>query len=295
MNKSKKVDSFNKATSIIALSIVLGTITYAWTGPTNSASNGNVPAPINVGSILQEKLGGIRILGDSFIGTSSSPYSSFTIHGKAYSEQTADGDGDATLVTKSYVDNKIPSVPINCQTSLTTDSNGNFLCTRVPVKTVYSNPGTYYYAVPEGVTSIKVTGTAGGGSGFQMGANPGGSWFYSGSGGGGVIDQDVAVTPGETLTIVVGGTEQDTYLKRGAVNIISLGAGSRGAFTQPSGGSGPLTGQAGVYQACVMTSTKSSSGANSYPAITYTYGYGNYSECDYSPGTGGTGYFEING
>ncbi len=111
MNKSKKVDSFNKATSILALSILLGTITYAWTGPTQSAPNGNVPAPINVGSILQEKIGGIRILGDSFIGTSSSPYSSFTIHGKAYSEQITDGDGDATLVTKGYVDGKSGQSP----------------------------------------------------------------------------------------------------------------------------------------------------------------------------------------
>ena len=93
----KNSSYFNKASTIISLSIILGTVTYAWTGPTETAPNGNVPAPINVGTLLQEKMGALKVRG------------SFTITGgnKGYSELTQDADDASTLVTKSYVDNKV--------------------------------------------------------------------------------------------------------------------------------------------------------------------------------------------
>ncbi len=58
-----KKDSFNKASVLVALTFVLGTITYAWTGPTQTAPNGNVPAPINVGDSTQYKIGALGVEG----------------------------------------------------------------------------------------------------------------------------------------------------------------------------------------------------------------------------------------
>ena len=241
------------------------TAVSAWTGPSVSAPNGNVSAPITVSATNQEKTGGLWL-------------GSLGITGKAVSSSTVDSDPNNTLVTKDYLDARLAALAPATPTT--------------PTVTTWDTPGTYSYVVPSGVTSITVTGTGGGGSGFSMGPNPGGSWFYSGSGGGGVIDQSVAVTPDETLTVVVGGTEQSTYLKRGVTNLISLGAGGRGSFSQPAGGTGPLPGEAGKYQACMMTATRAFSGAAATIPGT-VYGYGNYSECDYAAGSGGPGYFSI--
>ena len=340
-SKQEKINYFNKASTLIALSIILGTVTYAWTGPTETAPNGNVPAPINVGNIIQTKIAGLNILGDTAIGTSSSPYSSFTIHGKGYSESTADDDGGHTIATKDYVDTKVSTgaeyggmfikrtngscsvlnpVSNTCGCSAgyselylnhfceTVPDTGNgcylYLCSRsIPSVVIsyptcidtFNSPGTYTCQIPEGVNSIKVTGTAGGGSGYNIGANPGGAWFYSGSGGGGVIDYVAGVNPGEMFTIIVGGVGSNTYLKRGStggVNIVSLGGGSNGGASQPSGGSGTLTGQNGSYQACGMY-PRPLSGANSDTTIGSTYGFGGYSGCDGSSGSGGAGYMKI--
>lgn len=184
-------NSFNKASTVIALSIILGTVTYAWTGPTDTAPNGNVPAPINVGSVLQEKLGSLKVRG------------SFTITGgnKGYSELTQDADDESTLVTKSYVDAKIPK---NCQTSLTTDSSGNFICYRAPVSSSWSTPGTYSWTAPSDVHSVNlevVGGGGGGGAGGNDNTGAQGGW----GGRGCYVSQTVSVTPNTTYSIIVGG------------------------------------------------------------------------------------------
>jgi len=65
---------------------------------------------------------------------------------------------------------------------------------------LFNTPGTYSWTVPTGVTSISVAGIGGGGGGSQKSA--GGS-----GGGGGLVSysNSIAVTPGTTCTIVVGG------------------------------------------------------------------------------------------
>lgn len=68
------------------------------------------------------------------------------------------------------------------------------------------------FTVPTGVTTIRVSAVAGGGGGGGSGgANcSGGGWAATGGGGGGgagqyVVNQDYAVTPGQVLTVTIGG------------------------------------------------------------------------------------------
>jgi len=242
------------------------TAVHAWTGPSVSAPNGNVSAPVTVSATNQEKAGGLWL-------------GSLGITGKAVSSSTVDGDPGNTLVTKDYLDARLAALAPVAPTT--------------PTVTTWDTPGTYTYVVPSGVTSISVTGTGAGGGGFNKGDNPEGAWFYSGSGGGGTIDQSVAVTSGESLTVIVGAANGgSTYLRRGATDLISLGGGGNGGLSQPSGGTGPLSGQAGSSQACGMY-PKPLSGANA-SAIGSSYGYGGYSGCaGGSRGDGGGGYFSI--
>lgn len=65
---------------------------------------------------------------------------------------------------------------------------------------LYSRPGTYTLTVPDGVTSIEVSGVGGGGGGGYGRDQKQGA----GGGGGGVSSQILTVTPGEVLTVVVG-------------------------------------------------------------------------------------------
>ncbi len=59
-----KKDSFNKASVLVALTFVLGTITYAWTGaPEGTPPANNVDAPVNVGVVTQLKSGALGIDG----------------------------------------------------------------------------------------------------------------------------------------------------------------------------------------------------------------------------------------
>ncbi len=54
--------NFTTALKSLALTVLLlGGITYAWTGPTATAPNNNTDTPINVGSLLQEKEGPLHV------------------------------------------------------------------------------------------------------------------------------------------------------------------------------------------------------------------------------------------
>lgn len=105
---------------------------------------------------------------------------------------------------------------------------------------VYSAPGTFQ--VPSGRTLLFVTGVGRGQAGSIGGAFP-----SPGSGAGGVggiaVGANLAVTPGETLTIVL---TTHAELKRGATVIFRAPAGGSGAAIIPVvAGSTPTTGGAG--------------------------------------------------
>lgn len=128
----------------------------------------------------------------------------------------------------------------------------------------FSTPGTYSWTVPTGVTSATVTvvGAGGGGGGStEVGYGGGGG----GGGSGGLIEQSLALTAGETLSITVGAG--------------GPGGPFIGRTTRPPAGS---TGTSSSITALVgtLTATGGSGGA------------GAVSQGDYSPtdaGGGGAG------
>lgn len=72
-------------------------------------------------------------------------------------------------------------------------------------KKKWTSPGTYYWTVPTGVTKVWVT-IAGGGGGGGRGARYEPSYYWGGSGGAGASYawEEYNVTPGETITVIVG-------------------------------------------------------------------------------------------
>lgn len=125
----------------------------------------------------------------------------------------------------------------------------------------YAKPGTYTFVVPTGITNILVSaigaggGGGGGGGGKQYGSST--TYYAPGSAGGGggygnfSVDQSIAVTPGETLTVIIGAggtggtggvggssaangtkgsTGETTYLKRGNTVLLSVTGGTGGEY-----------------------------------------------------------------
>ena len=105
----------------------------------------------------------------------------------------------------------------------------------------FPTPGTYSFTVPTGVTSICAVAIGGGGGGASD-VNDGG-----GGGGGGLqYRNDITVTPGETLTVVVGSggasgvnaaTGGPSGLYRSGTQLVYAtgGAGARSQFGGPGG------------------------------------------------------------
>jgi hypothetical protein len=119
---------------------------------------------------------------------------------------------------------------------------------QVPAPTgafLFWRSGTYSVPVPANVTSISMAAVGGGGGGS------GGATSYSGSGGGGgalAYSNDIAVTPGEVLTIVVGAggsggyPEQagyigvDSTVSRGGTVLLRAAKGNRAEIFDPGVG-----------------------------------------------------------
>ena len=122
-----------------------------------------------------------------------------------------------------------------------------------------ASSGSFSWTVPAGVTFISAVAVAGGGGGG--GANSGNIGPQGGSGGGLSYQNDIAVTPGETLTIVVGaagpggnigqsGTNGgDSEIKRGSTVLLEARGGVGGrrqsSGDQPGGFGGSSLGYDG--------------------------------------------------
>ncbi len=273
-------DSFTKASLIMILSIILGTVTYAWVGPTSMAPNGNVPPPINVGSVLQEKLGGLKIFGDLTVGTTTSPNATLTVHGKIYSESTLSSDTAHTVVTKDFIP--------RCSSGKFLTSDGNqLLCKTATVppscgtesnvgpNTVVTFTSSCVFVVPDGVNSVnlKVVGGGGGGGGGSDfgGASSGGqsgtqSSFSTvvalpggGGGGAGMLQYNYVCYGGAAGAGYPSGTEGVTCgygSVTGASNGSGYGSGGDGKTSAIDGGGGGGSGGAGqvVTQTLSVTS-----------------------------------------
>ena len=194
----------------------------------------------------------------------------------------------------------------------------------------YTSAGTYYWTVPNGIYSISATivGGGGGGGGFygngdnHAGGGGGSGGYYSG--------QTVAVTPGETLTVVVGagggsasfefnggfictgtahgtsGTYWDgnpgesTIIYRGATPILTATGGEQGYGAGPgdnmgnshSGVGGSPNGVTGATPDSNRNSYSPTAGGNNGTGYG-TGGNGNGNSPTVCPTEGGTGYASI--
>ena len=125
-----------------------------------------------------------------------------------------------------------------------------------PTTITYGISGTSSFVVPLGVFSIDASVTGGGGGGGGGGYGTGGEQSGSGGGGGGgyTTRSDIAVQPGETLTVVVGagGLAGASHYSRsyagsggnGGTSTLSLGASIYLTAAGGNGGTGGLEGQA---------------------------------------------------
>jgi hypothetical protein len=106
-----------------------------------------------------------------------------------------------------------------------------------PGQQAYITPGSYTFTVPAGVTSVSVV-CVGGGAGGTEATGP---W---GQGGGLAYKNSISVTPGESLTVVVGAggagkasfpgnNGADSRLTRGGTNLVLAAGGNTG--TTPVG------------------------------------------------------------
>lgn len=120
----------------------------------------------------------------------------------------------------------------------------------------FTSPGVSNWTVPAGVTSISVLAVGGGGGGGSVTS----STFSSGGGGAGgtlAYANNVAVTPGETLQVLVGsggsaasrngnaGGGGITRLRRGGVTLCQASGGGGAASGQPGYASSSYVGTAG--------------------------------------------------
>jgi hypothetical protein len=118
----------------------------------------------------------------------------------------------------------------NLNDSVTFISDGatwRIMNSRTPVfYSIYSVPGTYYFTVPNPVTSIVACIFGGGGGG---GSGSDGLGSGNGGGGGGYCEGIISVTPGETITIIVGeGGAQDSSGESSSVGDLIASGGSPG-------------------------------------------------------------------
>ena len=121
---------------------------------------------------------------------------------------------------------------------------------------MYTSPGSYTWTVPTSVSSIHVV-MIGAGGGGSAGAQPGG-----GGGGGGALayKNDIAVTPGETVSINVGdGGAGVRYGSAGSGTNSSITTSSS-SYTMTAGG-----GQGGQSHDGGPGGTASGNGASGYP------------------------------
>lgn len=164
-----------------------------------------------------------------------------------------------------------------------------------PGQVLFTTTGTQTWTVPVGITEISAVciGGGGGGGGGESGRNEG----VSGGGGGGLSYGKIAVTPGETLTIVVGtggngGASSSSGTAGGASSIsrgveVLLQGGGGGAGQERS--TGTVTGGTSTGTARLGGGTGGNSGGNSTDTGSGGGGAGGYSGNGGAGGTTGAG------
>lgn len=210
---------------------------------------------------------GISFSGTPTWTTSAGTLGSFVANASVSISVTATGDAPVTYSVKSG--SSLPSgLSLNTSTGAITgtaptvlaDTTYNFTITAsdlqnqdtdrafsltvtVPViqgQVEFTTPGTYSWTVPTGVTAISAVVIGGGGGGADASNNGGGA------GGGLRYRNAISVTPGESITVVVGaGGPQFSFTNGGESNINRSGTslvyaegGQSGRYTRTAAGGG---------------------------------------------------------
>ena len=198
---------------------------YAAAGNYSAAFSG-ANMLVNTGSYaaMQTALGS----GNLIAVTSGTPVSAYALYGKLSSNSNSYYCIDST-------GSVVPQAP--AANSVT--CSGAY----VAGAAAYTTPGTYSWTAPAGVTSVSVVAVGGGGGGSSC-------WSSGGGGGGGLgWKNNIAVTPGQSYTVLVGngGAANCGDSSGGESYFISsatvrggggLAASSGGSFTGDGGGSG---------------------------------------------------------
>ena len=178
--------------------------------------------------------------------------------------------------------------------------------------TSYTTPGTYSYTVPAGVYSLSVTIVGGGGGGGTSTSSGDAHGASNGGSGGYYLNQTVAVTPGQTVSITVGagspkqGSGGNSSISGSGITTLTATGGGAGQSVvgdnSPSygGSAGSPNGSPGNYTASWMvnrnTYGQGFNGSGQLPSPLTAYGYGGLGGNNSGPGgpvAAGNGYVSI--
>lgn len=148
--------------------------------------------------------------------------------------------------------------------------------------TTYSTAGSYSYVVPDGCYLLACISAGGGGGGGGASGTAGQAAAGGGGGAGVVVTGSLAVTPGETLTMIVGvggnggvgstasngSSGGDTKIKRSATDILLASSGAGGyAMTTGTGFSVAAGGDSSSGAAPVVPTGGTVSGGSGLPGL----------------------------
>ncbi|MBI4088458.1 hypothetical protein HY418_03735 [Candidatus Kaiserbacteria bacterium] len=275
----KTISSMRPAT--LALGFLLGAIVFiatslvlAWTGPTSAPPNGNVSAPINVGTTDQVKDAGLAlnrlaVFGNAIL-SGASRYLNFGATSGSSGYGIRDNNG-----TMEFKNNNGAWQAIATTTSGSGTGAGGISAQ------IFTVSGTF--TVPSGVTAVKVILIGGGGG-------AGGPMLCSGGGGaGGTATKWVTgLTPGANMSVVVG-TGGGLGVNGGASSFAGVTANGGYAASGTSGGAGGstsgadfgVTGGTGSNAFCAFGASSAAGGVSQGEysnVLGYSYGHGGASD-----------------
>lgn len=168
----------------------------------------------------------------------------------------------------------------------------SFTTPTVTGQQVYTVPGTYVFTVPDGVFSICAVCVGGGGNGYSGSGFSPGAWGSNGTGGAGAglrWRNNIPVTPGETIPIVVGGPGQSSSIQG---KLLAEG-GQHGVFSgSATGGGGNIyggTGGGGNGGNATLADDRRSAGGGGAGGYTGNGATASYSGPSATGGGGGAG------
>ena len=189
-------------------------------------------------------------------------------------EFTIDSATNALVFSQVLNITSLQTVPAKKAWKLESVAKVNYVPTVSVSPAKFTNPGTFYWNVPPGVTKVCIEVWGAGGSGYYTGNN--GPGTYQGGGGGGYGYQCFDVVPGKLLTVKVGAPGDGGGSGGGTSSVDSLisatggqdgdpkkqvnggssaakyniTGGKSGGVSGSDGGWGALGGEGGVYGTC---------------------------------------------